>query len=112
MALSDSTGSATTHPIMFRALVYALLGIIVLTVIRMMAGVITKGLSEMLNSNAEQNAHSGPRRDQPSSPAGGELKRDPVCGTFVPASTAFVKQVGGDTIHFCSADCRDKFQPA
>lgn len=98
---------------MFRALVYAFLAIIVLTAIRMMAGVITKGLSEMLNSSAEQNAKAGDRRSQASpSPAGGKLKRDPVCGTYVPASTAFKTQVGGETIHFCSAECRNKFQPA
>jgi YHS domain-containing protein len=40
---------------------------------------------------------------------GGELKRDPVCGTFVATSTAFKKTVRGETIHFCSADCRDKY---
>lgn len=98
---------------MFRALVYAFLAIIVLTAIRMMAGVITKGLSEMLNSSSEQNAETrGSPRQEPPSPAGGELKRDPVCGTYVPASTAFKKHVGGETIHFCSAECQNKFQPA
>jgi YHS domain-containing protein len=37
------------------------------------------------------------------------LKRDPVCGTFVPMSTQFQKTVGGEAKYFCSAECRDKF---
>ena len=39
---------------------------------------------------------------------GGELVRDPVCGTFVAVSTPFKKTIGGETLHFCSAACRDK----
>jgi uncharacterized protein len=44
--------------------------------------------------------------------AGGELKQDPVCGTFVPITTSVKKNVNGELIHFCSAACRDKFKVA
>jgi YHS domain-containing protein len=39
----------------------------------------------------------------------GELRKDPVCGTFVPVSTSLKRVVNGETVYFCSADCRDRF---
>jgi len=44
--------------------------------------------------------------------AGGELKRDPVCGTFVSPSLGFTRTVRGEVLHFCSKECRDSFRPA
>ena len=40
----------------------------------------------------------------------GELKKDPVCGTFISTETAFQKAVGGETMYFCSKECRDKYK--
>ena len=48
-------------------------------------------------------------RTPPSVPAGGELKKDPVCGTYVSAATAISERVKGETIYFCSRECREKF---
>ena len=45
------------------------------------------------------------RRD----PAVEEMMRDPVCGTYVPASQAVTLQREKETFYFCCADCRDKF---
>ncbi len=42
--------------------------------------------------------------------AGGELKKDPVCGTYVSAATSLKKTVHGEVIYFCSADCRSKYE--
>ncbi len=39
----------------------------------------------------------------------GELKKDPVCGTFVAVSTSVKKTVHGEVVHFCSEACRDKY---
>lgn len=39
----------------------------------------------------------------------GELKKDPVCGTYTTADTAVQKKVRGETFYFCSTQCRDKF---
>ena len=54
--------------------------------------------------------------EMPSSPgmptSAGELRKDPVCGTFIPIGTSLKKTVNGETMHFCSADCRDKFKAA
>lgn len=51
-----------------------------------------------------------PRRDD--FPAGGELKRDPVCGTFVPVSGSLHKNVNGVPQYFCSQNCFDRFRAA
>lgn len=41
--------------------------------------------------------------------ATGELVKDPVCGTFVPANSD-IRVKDGETVHrFCSFECRDKF---
>lgn len=45
----------------------------------------------------------------PPVPLSGELKRDPVCGTFVSSGTQFKKTVHGQAVYFCSADCRDRY---
>jgi YHS domain-containing protein len=44
--------------------------------------------------------------------AGGELKRDPVCGTYVAAASAFTRVVDGRPVYFCSTACRDKYHSA
>jgi YHS domain-containing protein len=38
-----------------------------------------------------------------------EMKQDPVCGTYVPASLAVTTIYKGATVYFCSSACRDKF---
>jgi uncharacterized protein len=38
-----------------------------------------------------------------------EMKQDPVCGTYVPASLAISASHKGTTVYFCSSTCRDKF---
>ena len=43
---------------------------------------------------------------------GGELKKDPVCGTYVSADTSVTKRIDGQTVHFCSTACRDKYRAA
>ena len=46
------------------------------------------------------------------STAGGTLKKDPVCGTYVAASTGITRQSHGETLYFCSEECRDKYRVA
>lgn len=43
---------------------------------------------------------------------GGELKKDPVCGTYVSVDTSVTKRIDGQTLHFCSPACRDKYRAA
>ncbi len=58
----------------------------------------------------QQPAHTSTSQGMPTS--AGELRKDPVCGTFIPIGTSLKKTVNGETVHFCSADCRDKFKAA
>jgi len=50
-----------------------------------------------------------PPRQQPAVVAGGELKKDPVCGTYVSTSLGVTRKVHGELVYFCSKECRDKF---
>jgi YHS domain-containing protein len=93
---------------MFRALLYLLSLVFIISVVRMVLGVIAKGFGELMGGGARQTS-AGPR--PPEVPMGGELKRDPVCGTFVPVATAIKKAgPGGETIYFCSTECRDRYK--
>jgi YHS domain-containing protein len=42
--------------------------------------------------------------------AGGTLYKDPICGTYVSVDSAIAQNVGGETVYFCSAECRDKYR--
>ena len=87
---------------MFRFLFYLITTVILISVVRMVAGVLMKGFGAWFE----------PARPAPSAsvPVGGELKKDPVCGTFVSAATSVKKTVGGTVVHFCSVECRDKYR--
>ena len=41
-------------------------------------------------------------------PVGGELKKDPVCGTYV-STTGITQRVDGQVFYFCSEECRAKY---
>lgn len=87
---------------MLRAILFLVIAIFLITVVRMFMGVIMKGMAEMMNPPT-------PGGHPPHVPTSGELKRDPVCGTFVPSDTAYQKTLKGEAYHFCSAECRDKY---
>jgi YHS domain-containing protein len=58
---------------------------------------------------------SQPRRamqqpQPPPVPVGGELKKDPVCGTYVSAATALQEKVKGEVVYFCSRECKEKYR--
>ena len=52
-----------------------------------------------------------PAQPQQTVQSGGVLKKDPVCGTYVPISTAVTRTVGGELVYFCSQECAEKFSP-
>jgi YHS domain-containing protein len=66
-----------------------------------------------------QNRRDVSRRDSQPAPnapppvfAGGDLKKDPVCGTYVSTSASVTRTVNGELLHFCSKECRDKYRAA
>lgn len=50
----------------------------------------------------------GPPRQTPIQ-SGGELKKDPVCGTYVPVAASVTRSVNGQVFYFCSKECRDRY---
>lgn len=92
---------------MIRALAYLIASVLVISVLRSIIGIVLKGFSDLFHP-ADPRQQRAPR--QPTMPAGGELKKDPICGTFISTTTAIQKRVGGQTYYFCSAECRDKFK--
>jgi YHS domain-containing protein len=53
---------------------------------------------------------AAPRR--PIERTGGNLVRDPQCGTFVPEAGSLSIERAGSTWHFCSTTCRDTWMQA
>jgi len=92
---------------MFRALVYILVSLLLLTFIRSVIGLIMKTMGELMGTSTPP---SSPNAQAKSGPQGGELRRDPVCGTYVPESTAVKVKIKGETVFFCSPAYRDKYK--
>jgi len=57
----------------------------------------------------------GAARRNPAAPTirpSGDLQKDPVCGAFVSPAASVTTNVNGTIVHFCSAECRDKYRVA
>lgn len=54
----------------------------------------------------------GGRRSRTPERAGGQLVRDPQCGTYVAESAAIRVAFRGETLYFCSDVCRDAYAAA
>lgn len=92
---------------MFRAILYLMITVIVISVIRTVLGIIGKVFAAMMTPQNGPGA-AGPTAKAP--PATESLHKDPVCGTFVAPSTAWQMAANGKTYYFCSTACRDKFK--
>jgi|SRR5580698_7505636 YHS domain-containing protein len=96
---------------LFRGIAELLFAVLIITILRSVIGVVMKIFGNIFGPQAgASTANSKPNPPRPAVPSGGELKKDPVCGTFIAADTAVQKRVGGELYYFCSADCRDKFK--
>jgi YHS domain-containing protein len=92
---------------MIRAIVWLLVSLLVITFIRGVVGILARGAGELFEPAKPP---AGRNAQQPSKGGfGGELVKDPVCGTFVSPAAAMKKTTKGETHYFCSAECRDKF---
>jgi YHS domain-containing protein len=88
-----------------RLLLYPLLAVLLITLLRYVIGTIGRAFSEFVSQPHTREATG---RGQ----LAGELKKDPVCGTYVAVTASVKRTVGGEVIHFCSAACRDLYKPA
>lgn len=39
-----------------------------------------------------------------------EMKKDPVCGTYIPENQAIILESQGNIHYFCSEECKQKFR--
>jgi YHS domain-containing protein len=90
---------------MFRAILYVIVAVLAISMLRAIVGALGRMFGDFVNPSQRPSA---PHR--PAVPTGGELKKDPVCGTFISAATAIQKRIGPEVYYFCSAQCRDKFK--
>jgi len=86
---------------MVRTILYLLISVFLIAFLRGVIGLITKAVGSAFEAEKTP--------DRPAKEFGGELKKDPVCGTFVAATTSIKKTVRGEVYHFCSDSCRDRF---
>jgi len=88
---------------MTKVVLYLFLAIILISFIRSVVGILAKAIGGLLGP-------AGSGRPSPSAPQTiGELKRDPVCGTYVATATSVKRTIGGEVVHFCSVECSDKY---
>ena len=61
--------------------------------------------------NGMDNRAQGPKPyvDVPNDAISQRLVRDPVCGMHIAEGIALPLQQAGALVHFCSAECRDKY---
>lgn len=69
---------------------------------------VLKSLFATSSNRVPQNRSS----EVPPVTAVGELKKDPVCGTYVSTGASVTRSVNGQVLHFCSQECRDKYRVA
>jgi uncharacterized protein len=93
---------------MFRLLFRVLILVLLFALLRYVISTVGRVISRALNPHVPPQTPNATTQ----AAAGGELKQDPVCGTFVPITTSVKKTINGELMHFCSATCRDKFKVA
>jgi YHS domain-containing protein len=95
-----------------RIILYMLLAVILITVLRTVIGVLLKGLGSVLGGEDNPGSPRSAAERPPSPQLGGELHRDPVCGTFVAETTGHQRRLGNQTVYYCSEACKEKHSVA
>jgi YHS domain-containing protein len=89
---------------MVRVVLYLFLALILITFLRAVVGVVSKALSGLIEPGPAQRSGSSGEPIK-----AGELKRDPVCGTYVSTASSVKRTIDGQTVHFCSTACSEKY---
>jgi YHS domain-containing protein len=82
-----------------------LIPLLVILIVRSVIMTIARSFSAVMHQPVQPDA-----KQAADFPSGGELKKDPVCGTYVSPGAAVTRRVGGEVVHFCSVACRDKYR--
>ena len=76
-----------------------------LLVVSWIASILRRIVARMGQGGSEADQPLGAPKDA----APGKLVRDPVCGMHVAEGLALPLREGTEILHFCSAECRDKY---
>ena len=88
---------------MLRALIYILVSIFVITLLRGIIGIVTKGVGQLFEEQSPTQASNSPTTG-----GGGELYKCATCGTFSSPKPPLTLHRNGQTLHFCSETCKSK----
>lgn len=93
---------------MIRTVLYALLGIFLVTVVRMFINVIGKAISEQAFGTEKPSPDpESPSQKSSTQASGGELKKCIVCGAYSPTISA--PKIKGSDAFICSENCAAKY---
>ena len=101
---------------MFRAILELLMTVAVVLIARVVLTHLTQSVKTASRNAYRQTMDEAQRRQEGSESSEntrstGQLYKDPVCGTYVPESTRFRRQISGDTFYYCSDRCRELHTP-
>ena len=68
------------------------------------------GLRRLLAPTTASRGARSPSAAEGGTSVRGEMARDPVCGMFVSTEVSRRLKRGGETLHFCSEECLEKFR--
>src|SRR4051794_12798745 len=91
---------------MLRVAIEAITTITLLLVARAIISSILESFTKKAPQNSSKTKASEGYRPEDHAPTRGTLHRDPVCGTFVPETTPFRREVAGSLFYYCSQKCR------
>jgi len=93
---------------MFRVALEAIITMTVLLVARAIITSIVRSISSTnFGSSRPQPESSSNFKTEERARTKGTLHRDPVCGTFVPETSPFRRDLAGSTFYYCSKACRE-----
>jgi YHS domain-containing protein len=68
------------------------------------------GVVRFFRDTSEASTAPPVRRTPGELPSAGDLRKDPVCKTYISIPSPWAKLVKGETIYFCSKECKDRFR--
>jgi YHS domain-containing protein len=80
--------------------------IVLLAAVRMVYGALRQLFAPKTATNGVRGQGGAPTTANPQ----GEMARDPVCGMFVSTEVSHPLKWRGQTLHFCSNECLQKYQ--
>lgn len=66
-------------------------------------------LKRLFSAQPREGASTERDQPMPEAQSGRKLVRDPICGMHVAEGLAVSVRAGNELIHFCSAECRDRY---